>query len=80
MSVTAESTVQVLEPATEEVMAELPKAGPAEADAAFARAKAAFPAWRAVPPADRALLLRRVAAGVRERADGLARLESRNTC
>ena len=78
MSVTAESTVQVLEPATEEVMAELPKAGPAEADAAVARAKAAFPAWRAVPPADRALLLRRVAAGVRERADGLARLESRN--
>ena len=78
MSVTAESTVQVLEPATEEVMAELPKAGPAEADAAVARAKAAFPAWRAVAPADRALLLRRVAAGVRERADGLARLESRN--
>ncbi len=78
MSVTAEWTVQVLEPATEEVMAELPKAGPAEADAAVARAKAAFPAWRAVAPADRALLLRRVAAGVRERADGLARLESRN--
>jgi acyl-CoA reductase-like NAD-dependent aldehyde dehydrogenase len=78
VSVTAESTVQVLEPATEEVMAELPKAGPAEADAAVARAKAAFPAWRAVAPADRALLLRRVAAGVRERADGLARLESRN--
>jgi len=78
VSVTAESTVQVLEPATEEVMAELPKAGPAEADAAVARAKTAFPAWRAVAPADRALLLRRVAAGVRERTDGLARLESRN--
>jgi acyl-CoA reductase-like NAD-dependent aldehyde dehydrogenase len=78
VSVTAESTVQVLEPATEEVMAELPNAGPAEADAAIARAKAAFPAWRAVAPADRALLLRRVAAAVRERADGLARLESRN--
>ena len=78
MSVTAESTVQVLEPATEEVMAELPKAAPAQADAAVARAKAAFPAWRAVAPADRGLLLRRLAAGVRERADGLARLESRN--
>ena len=78
MSVTAESTVQVLEPATEEVMAELPQAGPADADAAIARAKAAFPAWRAVTPADRAQLLRRLAAGVRERADGLARLEARN--
>ena len=78
MSVTAESTVQVLEPATEEVMAELPQAGPEDADAAIARAKAAFPAWRAVSPGDRANLLRRLAAAVRERADGLARLESRN--
>jgi acyl-CoA reductase-like NAD-dependent aldehyde dehydrogenase len=78
VSVTAESTVQVLEPATEEVMAELPQAGPEDADAAIARAKAAFPAWRAVTPADRAQLLRRLAAGVRERADGLARLEARN--
>jgi acyl-CoA reductase-like NAD-dependent aldehyde dehydrogenase len=78
VSVTAESTVQVLEPATEEVMAELPQAGPEDADAAIARAKAAFPAWRAVSPADRARLLRRLAAAVRERADGLARLESRN--
>ena len=78
MSVTAESTVQVLEPATEEVMAELPQAGPEDADAAIARAKAAFPGWRAVSPGDRAQLLRRLAAAVRERADELARLESRN--
>jgi acyl-CoA reductase-like NAD-dependent aldehyde dehydrogenase len=78
VSVTAESTVQVLEPATEEVMAELPQAGPEDADAAIARAKAAFPAWRAVSPGDRANLLRRLAAAVRERSQGLARLESRN--
>jgi acyl-CoA reductase-like NAD-dependent aldehyde dehydrogenase len=78
VSVTAESTVQVLEPATEEVMAELPQAGPEDADAAIARAKAAFPAWRAVSPGDRANLLRRLAAAVRERSEGLARLESRN--
>jgi acyl-CoA reductase-like NAD-dependent aldehyde dehydrogenase len=78
VSVTAESTVQVLEPATEEVMAELPKATTEDADAAIARAKAAFPAWRAVSPGDRAQLLRRLAAAVRERAGELARLESRN--
>ena len=78
MSVTAESTVQVLEPATEEVMAELPKATPEDADVAIARAKRAFPAWRAVSPGDRAQLLRRLAAAVRERAGELARLESRN--
>jgi betaine-aldehyde dehydrogenase len=76
--VTTESIVRVLEPATEEVMAELPKAGPEEADAAIARAKGAFPAWRAVAPADRADLLRRISAGVRERLDDLARLEARN--
>jgi acyl-CoA reductase-like NAD-dependent aldehyde dehydrogenase len=76
--VTTESIVRVLEPATEEVMAELPKAGPEEADAAVARAKAAFPAWRAVAPAERADLLRRISAAIRERLDDLARLEARN--
>jgi acyl-CoA reductase-like NAD-dependent aldehyde dehydrogenase len=76
--VTTESIVRVLEPATEEVMAELPKAGPEEADAAIARAKAAFPAWRALAPAERADLLRQISAAIRERLDGLARLEARN--
>ena len=40
--------IQVIEPATAEVMAEVPRAGVEEADAAVARARAAFPAWRAV--------------------------------
>jgi acyl-CoA reductase-like NAD-dependent aldehyde dehydrogenase len=78
VSVTTESTVRVLEPATEEVMAELPKAGPEDADVAIGRAKEAFPAWRAVAPADRADLMRRISAGIRERLDDLARLEARN--
>jgi acyl-CoA reductase-like NAD-dependent aldehyde dehydrogenase len=78
VAVTTESTVQVLEPATEEVMAELPKAGPDEADAAIARAKEAFPAWRAVAPADRADLMRRISTAIRERMEQLARLEARN--
>jgi acyl-CoA reductase-like NAD-dependent aldehyde dehydrogenase len=71
-------TVQVVEPATEEVMAELPKAGVEEADAAIERAREAFPAWRRVAPGERAALMRAVAAGVRDRADELARLEARN--
>ena len=41
-------TLAVLEPATEAVLAEIPRAGVEEADAAVARAKAAYPAWRAV--------------------------------
>ena len=70
--------MQVFEPATEEVLAELPRAGAEEADAAVARAKAAFPAWRAVTPSDRARLLRRLSALVSESAEDLARLEARN--
>jgi acyl-CoA reductase-like NAD-dependent aldehyde dehydrogenase len=70
--------VSVIEPATEEVLAELPQAGVEEADAAIARAKEAFPAWRHVAPGDRATLMRRVAAAVRERGEELARLEARN--
>ena len=68
----------VLNPATEEPLAELERAGVEEADAAVARAKAAFPAWRAVAPADRARLLRRLATLVEEHGEELARIESRN--
>ena len=68
----------VLNPATEEPLAELESAGIEETDAAVARAKAAFPAWRAVAPSDRARLLRRLAALVEEHHEELARIESRN--
>ena len=71
-------TLTVLNPATEEPIAELEQAGIEEADAAVARAKAAFPAWRAVSPGDRARLLRRLAALVEENAEELAQIESRN--
>ena len=71
-------TLTVLNPATEEPIAELEQAGVEEADAAVARARAAFPAWRAVAPADRARLLRRLATLVEENAEELARIESQN--
>jgi acyl-CoA reductase-like NAD-dependent aldehyde dehydrogenase len=70
--------IAVLEPATEEVLAELPAAGVEETDDAVARAKAAFPAWRDVAPTDRAALLRRIGDAVTERRQNLARLEARN--
>ena len=71
-------SLTVLNPATEEPIAELEQAGVEETDAAVARARAAFPNWRAVAPGDRARLLRRVATLVEEHADELARIESRN--
>jgi acyl-CoA reductase-like NAD-dependent aldehyde dehydrogenase len=71
-------TLTVLNPATEEPIAELEQAGVEEADEAVARAGAAFAAWRAVAPGDRARLLRRLATLVEERSEELARIESEN--
>ncbi|MBB4660549.1 aldehyde dehydrogenase family protein [Conexibacter arvalis] len=73
-----EPMLTVVEPATETTLAELPSAGPREIDAAVARARAALPAWRAVAPADRGRLLRRLADAVADHADELATLEARN--
>jgi betaine-aldehyde dehydrogenase len=71
-------TLEVLNPATERPIAQLERAGVEETDRAVAAARAAYPAWRAMKPADRARLLRRVAALVEQHADGLARLETAN--
>jgi betaine-aldehyde dehydrogenase len=68
----------VLEPATEAVLAEIPRAGVDEADAAVARAKAAYPAWRAVSPPDRGKLLHGLADALADRQEELAVLEARN--
>ena len=68
----------VVNPATEETIAELEQVGVEETDAIVARAKAAFPAWRAVAPGDRARLLRRLATLVEEHGEELARIETRN--
>ena len=71
-------TLAIVNPATEETIAELPSAGVEETDAAVAAAKRAFPSWRAVAPADRARLLRRLAGLVEEHGEELALLETRN--
>jgi len=71
-------TLTVLNPATEEPIAELAQAGLDEADEAVSRARAAFPAWRAVSPGDRARLLRRLATLVEDNTEELARIESSN--
>jgi acyl-CoA reductase-like NAD-dependent aldehyde dehydrogenase len=70
--------IEVVEPATAEVMAEVPRAGVEEADAAIARAKESFPAWRAVSPADRSRLLWSLADALEKELEELATLEARN--
>ncbi|WP_214412262.1 aldehyde dehydrogenase [Sphaerisporangium fuscum] len=57
-------------------LAEIARGGRAEADAAVAAAQAAFPAWAATPPAERARLLRAVADGVDKRLEELAIVET----
>ena len=71
--------LEVLNPATEEVVKSLEQATEDDADAAVARAKRAFPKWRDVEPADRSRLLRRLADALESEQENLARLESENT-
>jgi acyl-CoA reductase-like NAD-dependent aldehyde dehydrogenase len=71
-------SVAVVNPATEETIATLAEAGVEETDAAVARARAAYPGWRAVSPADRGRLLRRLATLVEEHHEELSQIESRN--
>lgn len=71
----ADDVFDVINPATEELVASVPMASAAEVDAAVRKAAAAFPAWRAVSPGDRARLLRRFAEVVDAHTDELAALE-----
>jgi betaine-aldehyde dehydrogenase len=70
--------LSVIEPATEAVLARIPRAGIAEVDAAVERAREAYPTWRALAPGARAGALRDLAAALEARLDELAVLEARN--
>ena len=70
--------LSVIEPATEVPLASIPRADEDDARAAVARAKAAYPGWRALPPAERAKLLYRLADALEEAREELAVLEARN--
>jgi acyl-CoA reductase-like NAD-dependent aldehyde dehydrogenase len=72
-------TTDVVDPATEQVVATVELLDAEAADAAIARAAAALPAWRGVAPADRARLLRRFADVVDAHVEELARLEVRGS-
>ena len=61
----------VLNPATEEAIAQEPKGSGADVDRAVAAAHAAQPAWERLPAVERGAYLRKIAAGIRARADAL---------
>ncbi|HEV7649158.1 MAG TPA: aldehyde dehydrogenase family protein [Actinophytocola sp.] len=64
--------IDVVNPATEEVIASVPAGTEADADAAVRAAAAAFPAWSATPLAERVAAVRRINDGLKARAAELA--------
>ncbi|MBN6056368.1 aldehyde dehydrogenase [Nonomuraea sp. RK-328] len=70
--------MKIINPATEEVVADVEMADAAEVDRAVERARRAYASWRAVAPGDRARLLRRFADLVEAHGEELARLETAN--
>ena len=72
--VAGDQTMPVVNPATEEVLAQCPRASEAQLNAAVAAAKAAFPAWSRRPIEERRQMLLAWADGLEREADSLARL------
>ena len=67
-------TRPVHNPATGAVYTEVPEASAAQVATAVAAARAAQPAWGALAPLERAAIMHRIAAAIREHAEALARI------
>lgn len=76
--VASAATFTDVSPIDEQPIAEVSAGTAAEVDAAVRAARAAFPAWAAMPVAERSAILRRVADGVEERLEDLSRVETRD--
>jgi betaine-aldehyde dehydrogenase len=79
VSANAESSFAVIDPATEESYAVSPVSGPADVDAAFSAAAAAFEVWGDATPSERQLALFRIADAIEARAEEFADVESKDT-
>jgi 1-pyrroline dehydrogenase len=71
-------TMDVIAPATGEVIADVPRCSAEDVDRAVAAARAAWPEWSEKTPKDRSELLHRMADVMDEHAEELAQLESLN--
>lgn len=70
---------ETINPATQEVLAEVAAGSEAEINAAVAAAKAAFPAWAGRPATERAALMRKLAALITQHVPEIAQTETRDT-
>ena len=77
--VASRSYFETVNPATQDVLAEVASGGGAEVAAAVAAAKAAFPAWAGRPASERAGLLRKVGDLIAQNVAALARTETQDT-
>ncbi|MFE8016267.1 aldehyde dehydrogenase family protein [Streptomyces antibioticus] len=64
--------IEVVDPADERVIAQVPAGGPEDVDAAVRAARTALPAWAATPPAERAARLAALRDVLKDRKDGIA--------
>jgi aldehyde dehydrogenase (NAD+) len=76
---TSTTTIDVIDSATELVMATVPAGSAEDADAAVRAARAAFPGWAATSPGERANFLLRLRDAVLARTDTLAEIITRET-
>jgi 5-carboxymethyl-2-hydroxymuconic-semialdehyde dehydrogenase len=76
--VASASTFTDVSPIDETELGEIAAGGEDEVDLAVGAARAAFPAWAALPVAERSAILRRLADGIDARAEDLSRVETRD--
>jgi 5-carboxymethyl-2-hydroxymuconic-semialdehyde dehydrogenase len=77
-SVASATTFDTLNPATQEVLAQVAAGGEAEVNAAVAAAKAAFPAWAATAPAARAKIMRKLGDLIAAQVPEIAKMETQD--
>ncbi len=77
-SVTSASYFETINPATQEVLAEVASGGEAEVNAAVAAAKAAFPGWAATPAPQRAKLMRKLGELIATHVPEIAQMETKD--
>ncbi|MEO8079315.1 MAG: 5-carboxymethyl-2-hydroxymuconate semialdehyde dehydrogenase [Caldimonas sp.] len=70
---------ETVDPATQDVLAEVARGGAGEVAAAVAAAKAAFPAWAGRPAAERAKVMRRLGDLITTHVPEIAETETRDT-
>ena len=70
-------SIYVINPANEEVIGEVPRGNADDADSAVRAAREAFRKWRWVPAIEKAVMLHKIAAGIRSKQQDLATLMTR---